>query len=435
MSILEKIKNNWDFKKTTEQNVIHFSNEKEQKRRKLNKIAIWLMVIGIVLGLLSENSLLFIPFFIGAISYGSEYVFNNANNTGLTHIAVLDATHFVIVYTAESKYGYAIIGTISSGNQISYGSAYQYNAGSSNHVSVAALDSTHFVISYSDGGAGSDGFAIIGVVSSGNQIAYGSEYEFHNADSSYTGVAKIDATHFVVMFSHAGSSYRGYGIIGTVYDENKITSGGPYLAVNSYSANHQISLLDSTHFVDVYTNSNGYGNAIVGTISGTSISFGSSYQFNVQNTPLVSVSALDATHFVIAYNKSDSDGYAVIGTVSNGNQISYGSEYEFNNDDTKSLCVVSLSSSEFIISYAHSDNDGFAILGTVSNGNQISYGDEVEFNNADTSDIAISKISTTHFVISYVDNGNSNKGTAIIGEVPAPVSDFSHHYRRRLLLR
>jgi len=434
MSILEKIKNNWDFKKTTEQNVIHFSNEKEQKRRKLNKIAIWLMVIGIVLGLLSENSLLFIPFFIGAISYGSEYVFNNANNTGLTHIAVLDDTHFVVVYTAASDYGYAIIGTISSGNQISYGSAYQYNYASYD-VSVTALDATHFVITYSDNSAGNDGFAIIGVVSNGNQIAYGSEYEFNNADTFFTSVAKIDATHFVVMFSHGGSSYRGYGSIGTISNENQIIFSDPYLAVNSYSAIHQISLLDSTHFVDVYTNSNGYGNAIVGTISGTSISFGSSYQFNGNNTPLVSVSALDATHFVIAYDKSDSDGYAVIGTVSNGNQISYGSEYEFNNADTYGLCVVSLSSSEFIISYAHSDNDGFAILGTVSSVNQIAYGTAYEFNNAETGFPSMSKISSTHFVISYIDYGNSNKGTAIIGNIPAPVSTFSHHYRRRLLFR
>ena len=75
-------------------------------------------------------------------------------------------------------------------------------------------------------------------------------------------------------------------------------------------------------------NNNYYGTAIVGTVSGTSISFGSSAVFA---SAVVSVSAtFDSTNnkIVIAYKDgSNSDyGTAVVGTVS-GTSISFDSCY------------------------------------------------------------------------------------------------------------
>ena len=116
MKTLDKIKKNWDFNKTVEQNVITFSNEQEQARRKgerLRKRFFPLFVIlGVAISIFTQNPLIALALFIGAISYSSEYVFNSATTHNIS-ISALDSTHFVVGYQdiGNSNYGTAIIGT------------------------------------------------------------------------------------------------------------------------------------------------------------------------------------------------------------------------------------------------------------------------------------------------------------------------------------
>jgi len=163
---------------------------------------------------------------------------------------------------------------------ITYGSEYVFNSASTWYTSVAVLDASHFVVSYRDNGNSDYGTAVIGTVS-GNIISFGSEYVFNSATIQYISVAVLDAAHFVV-------SYRDYG-------------------------------------------HSSYGTAVIGTVSGSSISYGSKYVFNSGGTQYISVAVLDATHFVVSYCDEGNSFYgkAVIGTVY-GNSISYGSEYVLN---------------------------------------------------------------------------------------------------------
>ena len=166
MKTLDKIKKNWDFNKTVEQNVITFSNEQEQARRngeRLRKRFFPLFVIlGVAISIFTQNPLIALVLFIGAISYGSEYVFNSASTYDIS-VSALDSTHFVVGYqdSSNSYYGTAIIGTI-SGSTISYGSEYVFNQAKTSYISVSAIDSTHFVVGYCDRGNSDYGTAIIG---------------------------------------------------------------------------------------------------------------------------------------------------------------------------------------------------------------------------------------------------------------------------------
>ena len=219
MKTLDKIKKNWDFNKTAEQNVITFSNEQEQVRRKgerLRKRFFPLFVIlGVAISIFTQNPLIALALFIGAISYGSEYVFNSAT-TYYISISALDSTHFVVGYrdNGNSDYGTAIIGTI-SGSTISYSSEYVFNSASTYDISISTLDSTHFVVGYRDGGNSSYGTCIIGTIS-GSTISYGSEYVFNSADTTYVSVSTLDSTHFVVGYCDGGNSSYGTAILGTI---------------------------------------------------------------------------------------------------------------------------------------------------------------------------------------------------------------------------
>lgn len=358
-----------------------------------------------------------------AITFGSEYVFNNAS-TGYASIDWIDSTHFVIVYSDEgnSNYGTAIIGTVSSGNQITYGSEYVFNAASTGAPSVAVLDSTHIAISFveSDG----KGKVVIGVISNGNEITFGSEYTFQANTGNVTyKTIKIDSTHFITIFTRSNT----LAIIGTVANGTEISFGTASVTTFS-SDSYYINgcLLDSTHFVVIARDAtSGKGLATIGTItSGTTITFGSNYEYTT-NTYNESVQKIDATHFIIAFSDVANSGYgtSIIGTVSSGNQIAFGTKYAYT--ETASYYdneITMIDSTHFVVAYTGSDNDGFVKYGTIAGNGSISYETGVEFNNADTSYIDITTLDSTHFVVVYRDDGNTGKGTAIIGVLPSTLN-------------
>jgi len=56
----------------------------------------------------------------------------------------------------------------------------------------------------------------------------------------------------------------------------------------------------------------------------------------------------------------------------------------------------------------------------------ITYGSEYVFNSAPTGKISVAVLDATHFVVSYQDDGNSDYGTAIVGEIEGTfTADFS----------
>jgi len=321
MKILDKIKKNWDFNKTVEQNVITFSNEQEQARRKGERLRKRLfplfVILGVAISIFTQNPLIALALFIGAISYSSEYVFNQAS-TSYISVSALDSTHFVVGYQdyGNSSYGTAIIGTI-SGSTISYGSEYVFNSAATYYISVSALDSTHFVVGYCDNGNSYYGTAIIGTIS-GSTISYSSEYVFNSANTELISVSALDSTHFVVGYRDSGNSNYGTAIIGTI-SGSTISYGSEYVFNSATTYDISISALDSTHFVVGYYDggNSGYGTAIIGTVSGSTISYGSEYVFNSASTVYISVSALDSTHFVVGYRDNGNSYYgtAIIGTL------------------------------------------------------------------------------------------------------------------------
>ena len=252
------------------------------------------------------------------INYGSEYVFNSAS-TSYPYVSALDSTSFVAAYmdAGNSSYGTAIIGTI-SGTTISYGSEYVFNSASTLYAGpfVSALDSTSFVMAYQDGGNSLYGTAIIGTVS-GTTISYGSEYVFNSANTSNPSVSALDSTSFVVAYMDVGNSYYGTAIIGTV-SGTTISYGSEYVFNSASTTRASVSALNSTIFVVAYTDAgnSSYGTAIIGTVSGTTISYGSEYVFNSASTSQAFISALDSTSFVVTYKDVGNSNYgaATIGT-------------------------------------------------------------------------------------------------------------------------
>ena len=355
-------------------------------------------------------------------SVGTAAVFESAATTNIA--AAYDSTNgkVVIAYRDEgnSNYATAIVGTV-SGSSITFGTANTFYSANSLYFAIA-YDSTNskVVIAWYNA-TGPNCRAVVGTVS-GTSISFGSTQQFNASAGTYIK-AVYDSTNekVVITYRDDGNSDYGTAIVGTVSgDSISFGSEVVFKTANTYSG---VPVYDSTNgkVVIAYSDAgnSSYGTAIVGTVSGTSISFGSEVVFNSANTTYTSI-AFDSTNgkVVIVYNDSGNSNYgtAIVGTVS-GTSISFGSEVVF---ETANVVYTSTTydstDGKIVIAYRDiaNSNYGTAIVGTVS-GTSISFGTAIVFESAQ-SDYSSATYDSTNkkVVIAYTDVGNSSYGTAVV---------------------
>ena len=172
-------------------------------------------------------------------------------------------------------------------------------------------------------------------------------------------------------------------------------------------------------------NSN-HGTAVIGTFAGDgeSITFGTPVVFNAANTENLGIDFdSNSNKVVIVYNDRGNSGSntAIVGTVS-GTTISFGSEVVFSTsslgeDDTNSTNAIAFDSNTnkmnvFFNKWAGNGNERiYAIEGTVS-GTSISFGTEVNLNSSTRAFHATTVFDpdTNQNIIAYVDiSGNVNQ--------------------------
>ena len=208
-----------------------------------------------------------------------------------------------------------------------------------------------------------------------------------------------------------------------------LSFGTPAVFESATTTHVDIDALDSTHVIIVYRDGgNSYrGTAIVGTVSGTSISFGSPMGFDTNVNPncrMLSVSALDNTHAIISYwNKSDSNHpYAVVATIS-GTSISLGTSQVLDETDPNTIVTPYLSSDIFDGTHAfiawgffHSTIPGLvyrrAMVATISSGNVITNGTYQTFGSTGSPDYTLATVlDQTHGVVVWSDSPLGAVGT------------------------
>jgi len=357
-------------------------------------------------------------------SAGTPAVFESANANYIS--AIYDSTNekVVIIYqdVGNSYYGTAVVGTV-SGASISFGTPVVFESASTYYIS-STYDSTNgkVVIAYTDNGNSSYGTAIVGTVS-GTSISFGTAVVFESASTAYT-TSTFDSTNgkVVIAYRDSGNSDYGTAIVGTV-SGTSISFGSAVVFESAESLNYSATF-DSTNgkVVIAYRDegNSAYGTAIVGTVSGTSISFGTAVVFNSSSYTANISATFDSTNgkVVIAYKNPGNSNYgtAIVGTVS-GTSISFGTAVVFNSAITGYISATYNSTNQKIsIAYNDEGNSeyGTAIVGTVS-GTSISFGSEVVFESAQTNWIAQTYDSDNNkVVIVYSDAGNSSYGTAVV---------------------
>ena len=300
----------------------------------------------------------------------SNFTSNRAYNTSTTYDSSNNRIVIAFGDQDNSFHGYAVVGTV-SGSSISFGTAVVFNAGLVDGLSITFDSSNNkVVIAYRDGGASNHGKAIVGTVS-GTSISFGSEVTFE------AGTTQAIATTFDTNLNKVVIAYQDSGTI---------------------------------------------GRSIVGTVSGTSISFGTKVSFSITNSNNITITFdSDSNKVVIGYrnNGNSGKGTGIVGTVS-GTSISFGTAAVYSASSASYQAITFDSSSNKVVAaYLDEGNSsyGTAVVGTVS-GTSISFGTPVVFEAATTQDKAATFDSNLNkVIIAYQDAGNSSYGTIIAGTV------------------
>ena len=353
---------------------------------------------------------------------GSVATFESAETVDVSVTFDSSNNKIVIVYRdrGNSQYGTAVVGTV-SGTDISFGTPVVFNSNSATMETACTFDSNanKVVVIYRDTSNNHNGLSRVGTVS-GTSISFGNEAEFQNG-SSYINTDGItfdsNSNKVVVVWQYEGSGNKGKAAVGTVSGTS--ISFGTAATFNNASTSYPACAFDSNSnkVVVVYkdTANSSHGTAIIGTVSGTDISFGSEVVFEAAATKVPTV-AFDSTNnkVVIAYqDDADSDkGKAIVGTVS-GTGISFGTAVEFSSASV-SATSTSFDSTAGKIVIAFDDGSGGVgsfISGAVS-GTSISFDTKGQVESGDiegTIGIAFDS-NAGKTVIAYKSGSTSNYG-------------------------
>jgi len=323
----------------------------------------------------------------------------------------------VVAYKDDSnQHGTCAVGTV-SGTSISWGTPVVFAAASTSYVDVTFDSSNNkVVIVYSDVANSEYGTAIVGTVS-GTSISFGSEVVFASAATTFIGATFDSNSNKVVAgYRDDGNSQYLTTIVGTVSGTS--ISFGTEVVVDStgpLSAAFGNFVFDSTNnkVVIPYSIAGGGTYGIVGTVSGTSISFGTRVAIgSVAGQNLSAAFDSNAGKVVINYRDAYNSDYtgSVVGTVS-GTSISFGTELVI--EEVHNLGATTFDSSDNkIIFFYKSSSLGYYRIGTVS-GTSISYGSAVSLISNNLAYMAATFDSNQNTsVVVYKDSGNSNYGTA-----------------------
>ena len=303
-------------------------------------------------------------------------------------LAVDTANNRIVIAGRDADYGTgkAIVGTIDTSNDtVSFGSLVEFEDGNNteNFQIVFDSNSNKVVIVYTDSADSGKGKAVVGTVdSSDNSISFGTIVEFEaGATSNVKASFDSNSNKVVIVYKDAGNSYYFTSIVGTVSGTD--ISFGTAVVIVSSNYSYFCNTFDSSNnkVVVGLRGASSHGQAYVGTVSGTSISWGTVATFHTSAQPRYMDAAFDTNVNKVIFSYmaggDSSKGYAVVGTVS-GTDITFGTPTKFH-DATLSQTGMAFDSTtnKFLIAYTDdADSDkGNYITGSIS-GTTPSFGSE-----------------------------------------------------------
>jgi len=275
-------------------------------------------------------------------------------------------------------------------------------------------DGSKFVLCYVDNGNGEHGTAIIGTVS-GDTISFGTPAVFQPGNTVYMHVAYDTTNKFVVVCVNQSGAYYGEITVGTV-SGTSISLGTPVVYESTTNIYARIAFTGTPNvFVVAYYNATGtVGKAMVGTVSGTSTSYGSllTFQSNVVGHVSLSADPNDTNKLVLSYfDQTAASGKVLILTRSSttltaGTAVTFDSTGQYFGN----IEYDPITANRFLLAWSHGAASILkAVVGSVS-GTTITLGTVLDVHAVHNTgiDVAFDPNNANLAVISYYNSGAGN---------------------------
>ena len=382
----------------------------------------------------------------GSVSFleGTAVQFSSQYDGGITY----DSTNNKIVIAwpdeSNSAYGTAIVGTIDpSNNSVTFGSSAVFHSGSLYMKPKGLIhdpSNNKIVIAYQNRDNSNYGTAVVATIS-GTSISFGTPVVFQSDRVSQPSLAYSSVAEKILFAWRNPNNDDCNAVVGTVSGTSiSFGSVAKFAETGNYVDVSYITTADK--FCLTYRDNSGGGSAhpaeaIIATISGTSVSYGSANQVSPTPNSNSEKPNYIQNHYdtvndkiIFSYSTSGGGGFAVVGSLS-GTSLSFGSTVNFDSSSMDNL------GSEFdenvgkiLIFYRDSSSGSNLrkyIIGTVS-GTSISFNTKSGFggNTASTS-----KYTTTYdsgskrTVIAWDDASDSENGYVTVFTVDGTAQNLT----------
>jgi len=304
---------------------------------------------------------------------------------------------------------------------VTYGTTQDFETGDSSMIggeAVCEIDSDKFVVVFRDNTDSSEIKARVGTVS-GTTMTFGTVVSVSGngvAGGGYVGTcSKLDTDKFVHCWEDSGNDPNC--TVGTV--STRTITLGTTTAFGLYSdvaGGISSAQLDTDKFVLAWQNDNTRTRVKAATVSGTTITAGTSVVMTEDSTILVGSAQLDTDKFVTCFNDAQSDGVCEVATVSTRTITANGTEYEYEGTGTGSGTVEQITTDKFVVGWgdtADATRSLRAKIATVSSG-AITFGTEATIESNDIGAVGIAVVDSSRFVAAYEDDDDTDDGESVL---------------------
>jgi hypothetical protein len=249
-----------------------------------------------------------------------------------------------------------------------------YNSNTTAGPSIVYIGNDTVVATFYNYGT-TTSMSCVGIIS-GTTIAWGALSQFDNTEASYTHLASIGNNKVVVAYVDAGYSNYATAVVGTVTG-NTISWGGDNVYNAGNASSNSITSIGNNKVVTAYRsdNNSNYGHAKVGTVSGTSIGFGAYASFESGTTASdVVVVYTGNDQVMVSYKKGTNQCGVRIGSIS-GTDTSWWTFQEYVSS-AQYLDATSPDTDKIVVIYQDGTNGWLSTsrVGTISGNHEITWG-------------------------------------------------------------
>lgn len=249
-------------------------------------------------------------------------------------------------------------------------------------------------------------------------------------DNIFAAGVTVSANKVAVAYRDVSASANGLLVVGDIQPDNSIVWGTPVTFSAGTTSDISIVKLDTDKVCVCYRGSTNQGTARAATIVGTVPTFGTAATFSTGNAFYIDSEDINTDKFVVVYADSaaSSQGTARVGSVA-GTTITYGASSAFRPGAfTFATKVAKADTDKFVAFYRGTSNFGLARAATVTGTTIGAFGTEAAYNSALTTNQYACRVDTDKVAVAYQDNGNGNRGTLCVGTLVGTTITFGAEF-------